>query len=289
MDEICKPDQIQARIEEESPNGLYRLLGAGEDRVDSNDYRWNNRERRCGVQEVPWVMQLTLSGEAFLEDLQGRTIVEKDNLMFFRYGDDSVYGSHKADVNTYHLRYIVVSGAQTDFLLEWLRQRKGAVLNLDPDSRPRQLYDAIFSCAESSERDRFFETSLIYQFFISLLVKPQDPRNEGDRLSMVNDIIENRFREPINVNLIADEVGWSREHLSREFRDAYGYTISERLRDRRLEEARYLLQVFHYDVTEIARRCGYLEQSTFVRAFRRKFGISPNSLRSDKGTQQTNE
>ena len=58
-----------------------------------------------------------------------------------------------------------------------------------------------------------------------------------------------------------------------------GETVSQCLRDVRLETALVLLQSSTLQVSEIAARCGYESHSRFSAAFRERFGFPPSQLR----------
>ena len=58
-----------------------------------------------------------------------------------------------------------------------------------------------------------------------------------------------------------------------------GETVSQCLRDVRLETGLVLLQSSTLQVSEIAARCGYESHSRFSAAFRERFGLPPSQLR----------
>jgi len=78
---------------------------------------------------------------------------------------------------------------------------------------------------------------------------------------------------------IAAGLGCSRAHLYRVFAQR-GRTVAGYLRDLRLRQARLLLETHAADpIGMIAFRCGYQDLSTFGKAFRRHFGMSPSECR----------
>lgn len=258
--------------------GLYHLVSGFEQEITGPDYFWDNRLR--GPVDPPvWVCQLTLAGRAYYEDAAGRQDVGVDHVMVFRHGEESVYGYPEDAEESYHLHFLMISGGQSTALFEWIRHRRGAVFPLLPGVPARGLFDRLFARIGAMERNRFEESGLIYRFLMELLAEGAAPVSVRDRLLRACDIIEDRFREPISVATVAAEVGWSREHLARQYHASFGRTISADLRQRRLDEARRLLRVSDESVTDIALRSGYADISTFVRAFRQRFGVSPGGFR----------
>lgn len=59
----------------------------------------------------------------------------------------------------------------------------------------------------------------------------------------------------------------------------HGVTLSELLREARLEAALGMLQTTAWSVGEIAQRCGYESHSRFSAAFRQRYGFAPSHLR----------
>ena len=85
----------------------------------------------------------------------------------------------------------------------------------------------------------------------------------------------------LDVAMLARAIGVSRSRLYDAF-TAHG-GVASAIRDARLERARLRLAApdeRHRTLEEIARLCGFLEYSTFTRAFRRRFSILPTAARA---------
>lgn len=68
--------------------------------------------------------------------------------------------------------------------------------------------------------------------------------------------------------------------LHQGFRQLYGTRIKEYEIRKRLEAAAYLVQKDELTMQEITARCGYSSQSSFVRAFKEVYGMTPGQWRS---------
>jgi AraC-like DNA-binding protein len=87
----------------------------------------------------------------------------------------------------------------------------------------------------------------------------------------------------LTVEQIAEAVGISSGHLQQIFRQSSGSTVGEYIRERRLAHCRRDLadaSLIHQSITSIAFRWGFSESSSFSRAFRHAFQISPRQFRS---------
>jgi transcriptional regulator GlxA family with amidase domain len=79
---------------------------------------------------------------------------------------------------------------------------------------------------------------------------------------------------------LAAEFGLSERSLGRRFRAATGRSPSAWLRERRLQEARALLQHSDLAVGEVAWRCGFHSPSRFSQVFRRELDMTPRAFRA---------
>ena len=83
------------------------------------------------------------------------------------------------------------------------------------------------------------------------------------------------MRHPPSLADLASAVGLSERRLNAGFRQLYGATVFDVLRDRRLEHAREALEADAIALKELSYRVGYNHVSSFVHAFRARFGAPP--------------
>ena len=68
---------------------------------------------------------------------------------------------------------------------------------------------------------------------------------------------------------------------------AEGLTFTDLVEQERIEQARILLAQSEMPIVEIAARLGYSEQSSFCKASKRWFGVSPRDLRNEARSRKT--
>jgi len=107
--------------------------------------------------------------------------------------------------------------------------------------------------------------------------------SEPGWLRRVDEMIGDGFRTPLHVADIADEVGVHRGHLARVYREHRGLAVSDHIRRLRLAWAAERLADSHDEVSSIAIRAGFADQSHLTRAFTRRFGVPPARYRDLHG------
>ena len=100
---------------------------------------------------------------------------------------------------------------------------------------------------------------------------------------LVQNAIDSEFGNGLNFQMLAEKAGVSPAHLGRVFHRASGMSISEALKERRLQSAADLLRSSGDSVNMIAFRSGFHDPSTFFREFRKKYGMTPGAYRKKMG------
>jgi len=99
-------------------------------------------------------------------------------------------------------------------------------------------------------------------------------------LLRAKDLIDARYREPLDVPSLARAAHLSPAHFSRAFRKAFGETPHQYLLTRRLERAAALLRSTDRSVTEICFLVGLQSVGSFTTSFGRAYGRSPSAYRA---------
>jgi AraC-like DNA-binding protein len=96
------------------------------------------------------------------------------------------------------------------------------------------------------------------------------------RLRRVRDRIDRDYAQPLDVEALAQAIGMSAGHLSRQFRAAYGESVYAYLMTRRIERAMALLRRGDLSVTEVCFEVGCASLGTFSTRFTELVGVSPS-------------
>jgi AraC-like DNA-binding protein len=91
--------------------------------------------------------------------------------------------------------------------------------------------------------------------------------------------VERGYRRPLTLATVARSLAVSPRQLERAYDEIGLTTFAAHLRGVRLRNAAELLAHQPLTVTDVARLVGYRQPSHFVKAFRRRFGMTPGAFR----------
>lgn len=103
-------------------------------------------------------------------------------------------------------------------------------------------------------------------------------RHDHIRLQRAKELIQSAQGYVLNVNVIAQHAGVSNSGLQRLFRKAENCSVSEYVREVRLDNAVQLLKQGDMSVKEVSVVAGYSSPANFATAFKRKFGVAPKQM-----------
>jgi AraC family transcriptional regulator len=91
--------------------------------------------------------------------------------------------------------------------------------------------------------------------------------------------IENGIKNDINVSILSKKYNFSEGHLSRLFRFAFKQSIAAYIRSRTLAASLSDILETNTNILDIALEYGFEYEQSYIRAFKREFGITPGDLR----------
>jgi AraC-like DNA-binding protein len=106
------------------------------------------------------------------------------------------------------------------------------------------------------------------------------PVHSARHLLRAKDLIEARYRDALDVRMLAQAARLSPAHFSREFRRAFGETPHQYLLTRRMERAAALLRSTDRSVADICFTVGLSSVGSFTTTFGRTFGMTPTAYRA---------
>lgn len=99
-------------------------------------------------------------------------------------------------------------------------------------------------------------------------------------LRQARELLHDRCNERLQLADVAGVFDVHRVHLAQAFRRAFGETIGDFTRQRRVWLAAEYLSGSHQTLAEIALACGFYDQSHFNRTFKRYTTMTPGEYRA---------
>jgi AraC-like DNA-binding protein len=109
------------------------------------------------------------------------------------------------------------------------------------------------------------------------------PTDLPPHLRRARDLIDNRYADDLDLEIIAQRAGVSKYHFIRSFSAAYGQTPAQYLAHRRIERAQDLLRATNLTVTEVCMLVGYTSLGSFSAKFRSLVGETPSAFQERYG------
>jgi len=148
--------------------------------------------------------------------------------------------------------------------IESMRSMRGTVQALSPTAGAKMVMDVLSGLGDVIER-------------------PQLERPNVELVKAAQELIISRLEEGVSIADVAARMGVSREHLSRVFKEQTGLSPLEYANAERMRMAARIISVEGVSCKELAGRLGYESPSSFGRAFRRRYGMSPGQRAGLKG------
>lgn len=130
--------------------------------------------------------------------------------------------------------------------------------------------------------DIYYRWGLFFQF-VSILADSQKvfmPRVDVNTyVSHMMNYINHHIEENISVQDVADYVKLTRSYATTMFTKEIGMSIKNYIQNCRLTKARNLIESSSLTISEIAYSCGYAKGESLVKAFTKRYDISPGDYR----------
>lgn len=94
-------------------------------------------------------------------------------------------------------------------------------------------------------------------------------------------VIDADISAELSLNNLAEKQGISAGYLATIFKKETGKTVSEYIKDKRIEHAMYLLDTTHLQIQTIALHCGIMDVQYFSKVFKKKIGKTPKEYREN--------
>lgn len=130
--------------------------------------------------------------------------------------------------------------------------------------------------------DKHLSFKLCEDIAISLTNMFQISEEDTSLVSTIEKYIKENYRDPsLCLNKISDEFHISETYFSHMFKEKTGTNFSTYLENVRMQEAMRLLRESDKNLSELYLLVGYNNVTTFRRAFKKTFGVTPSTIRDN--------
>jgi len=104
--------------------------------------------------------------------------------------------------------------------------------------------------------------------------------NSTPYLIKIKKLLDSNYKYPLKISELARDVGVSESKLQHEFPVAFGLSILEYHLEVRMSVAKELLEATGRNLKSVAYLVGYKSAESFIRAFKKRTGMTPHRYRS---------
>lgn len=186
------------------------------------------------------------------------------------------------------IRSSSTAGEELDSCFRLARERQFALMR--PTDSQRTQLEALLGNLEKALADRSFGSDLLsrtcfLQLMIHLnraMVRDRTDRDESvsrydPKIARTLSYINEHLGDDLSVEILARHAYTSKYHFMRRFKQLTGCSVHRYINQKRLLAAADLLRS-GVSAQSACSRCGFQDYSTFQRAFRRQFGVTPRDL-----------
>lgn len=252
--------------------------------------------------------QITLKGSADVDFLDGRrTVTNMDRAFVVRPGGDSSQFSFRGGTR------FLASGFDLDLprivrlfdddvpdsLSPLLAENVASSLMLPvrATSLIRSLGTSLFGAGLHGPLRTLMQEGAVLQLLALMIAASSEstrllaehpfPARERNAIHEARDRLLADMVAPPTLGELASAVGLTEKRLNAGFKELFGTTVFEALRNERLEHARIVLESGEMTIKEISYRVGFKHVSNFVSAFKARHGVSPKRYLLEKAAADT--
>lgn len=90
------------------------------------------------------------------------------------------------------------------------------------------------------------------------------------------------FNEAINLQSVADEIGFNRTYLAKKFKSEMNLSVVDYIQKKRIEEAKFLIELGRLSSTEIGLQVGFSSYNYFSKVFKEITGMTATEYKRNK-------
>ncbi len=159
----------------------------------------------------------------------------------------------------------------------------------------KQLLESMLNCSLPTSMRNYYYSLKIEELLLTIFsmhTKFLEDDRSNTNLSLDEKVIEVKEwvdkQEIGNIRLqeVEDIFHITQKNLNKGFQKYFGCNLSQYLREKQMEKARYLIKHKNYSINEVAKLLRYSYPQHFTSAFTKHFGYSPKELKAQKKVEK---
>ncbi|QYH53195.1 helix-turn-helix transcriptional regulator [Liquorilactobacillus hordei DSM 19519] len=148
---------------------------------------------------------------------------------------------------------------------------------------PESAYALSDRCVQKIERLRKIDsiidlTQEIGELFVNRVRSAQNFSN-SNLIFLIKDYIFKHLNEPVNLSIMSEKLGYSKNYLCSSFKYATNQTIVNYANEQKIREVQSHLVFSNKTITEISGLLGFSDQSYLTKLFKKYLNTTPTEFR----------
>ena len=150
------------------------------------------------------------------------------------------------------------------------------------DKVPKIEFEEALALAEALFRAKSLKNMMeVYEQAVEKMLSfiQGEDQDESRIIQKIKNLIEKEYAKDISLNYVAENVNLTPAYVSYIFKKETGQTLVKYVTDIKMMKARKMLEEGTLKIVQVAKTCGYENQSYFNRLFKNYYGVTPKQLR----------
>lgn len=222
--------------------------------------------------------------------IKGKTYELQKNCAFVIFpGIETVYQASSEDPWTYY--WVAMHGYNVEEFFSGMNVTPdNPIIELTDTKELKESIKELISASQMTHANELIRLGQTIRFLG--LLEGRQKKREGQSnehryparayVEYAMDFIRNNYRGDVRIGEVAESIGINRCYLARNFKKETNMTPKEYLINYRLERAAISLTSTDGPISQIASEVGYPDQMAFSKAFKKKYGNSPQQYRKEQ-------
>ena len=239
----------------------------------ANSWKWND------VTNLNNKLYLIEEGELLVKVNNESVVAKKGDLVLIpSYALHSCSVASKSGAKKYWIHFAMKRGS-LDFFSDYSLPILVHLNNLESACK---IFENTISASQLNEPLKSLETSKgIYELVLLFLKKCHlaIQKEDNSTIEKAVEFLNVNYKENLTLENLSNKFGYTPNYFVKKFKSVTGYTPIKYLTEKKIQEAKKLLEFTDLSVLSVMKEVGYIDASHFSKAFKKSLGYSPRAFR----------